>query len=173
MKQVENTTISKTAPLHGVTLPPSRAPSRRQKSTKTSPYLKRNKELLTYLFEEEKLTEKEIHSLLWYRKMHFKSKRDMGAPRQSISHLEYFNKHFSAPQHTPEEVNEQEAQKLQDFRQKRRQLFEQHQGALTFVETLFDYPRNDLDCFKAISPEEQQGCIKKLKLFAVQIIKLS
>ncbi len=146
--------------------------------SKESPHLKRNRKLLSYLIEEKELTEEEARALLRYRKFHFKSKRDMGAPHQITSQINYFEQSFKGPRHTSshhmsEEINQQEEKALQQFRQMRRQLLGQHKPMVTFIETLFEYAQNDLDFFKSWAKDEQQACIKGLKLLAQNIIKIS
>lgn len=56
--------------------------------------LKESKTLLSYLVEEKELTEQEAKTLKKYRHLHFKSKRDIGAPRQTGSQMDWFEQGF-------------------------------------------------------------------------------
>jgi len=53
------------------------------KRTKALLSLKQRRTLLSYLTEENELTEQEARTLKKYRQLHFKSKRDMGGLAKS------------------------------------------------------------------------------------------
>lgn len=133
--------------------------------------LKESKTLLSYLVEEKELTEQEARTLKKYRHLHFKSKRDIGAPRQTGSQMDWFEQGFrgmrqASPTPLSDEMTQKEAEDLQRFRRMRRQLFMQHKETILFIEALFEYTNNDLNSFKTCSKEEQTTCIKAFKFLA-------
>ncbi|HBN23191.1 MAG TPA: hypothetical protein DD412_08145 [Holosporales bacterium] len=145
--------------------------AKEEKTQKKLLSLKRNKALLSYLMEEKELTEQEVRILKKYRQFHFKSKRDIGAPRQTGSQMEWFEQGFKGPRQASstlasDKMTKKEAEELQKFRQMRRQLFIQHKHTILFIEALFEYANNDLDFFKKWSKEEQKTCIKAFKFLA-------
>lgn len=145
--------------------------AKEERASKKLLSLKASKTLLSYLMEEKELTEPEGRTLKKYRQFHFKSKRDIGAPRQTGSQMEWFEQGFKSPRQVfltlaSNEITQKEAEGLQKFRQMRRQLFMQHKHTILFIEALFEYANNDLDFFKRWSKEEQKTCIKAFKFLA-------
>lgn len=145
--------------------------AKEERASKKLLSLKASKTLLSYLMEEKELTEQEARTLKKYRQLHFQSKRDIGAPRQPGSQMEWFEQGFKNPRQVPttlasNEITQKEAEGLQKFRQMRRQLFLQHKHTILFIEALFEYANNDLDFFKKWSTEEQKACIKAFKFLA-------
>lgn len=146
-------------------------PTKEKKTPNKRLSLKKSKTLLSYLMEEKKLTKQEAMLLKKYRQFHFKSKRDIGAPRQVGSQMEWFEQGFKSPrQNSPtlisKEMTQKETEGLQKFRQMQRQLFMQHKQVALFIDALFEYAGNDLDFFTQWSKEEQKACIKTFKLLA-------
>ena len=139
--------------------------------------LKENKTLLSYLMEEKELTEQEVRTLKKYRRFHFKSKRDMGGPRQIGSQEAWFTQGFKRSRHPlspfiSEDMNQKEAEGLQKFRQMRRQLLMQYQPTLLFIEALFEHTKDNLESFKQWPQTDRQTYIKAFKFLAKKLIGL-
>ncbi len=136
----------------------------KKNNKRASPYLKKKKELLNYLQEQNILTEQEAQKLRWYRHFHYKSKKDMDAPRFSGSQIGSIASRFGeTSRYFTEEEKGEGLQTLLKFRALRRQLFTKHKNLIIFAEALFDYPQNDLDFYQSWLPEDQREKATALK----------
>ena len=123
-----------------------------------------NRSLFIHLHEEGILKEKDVKNLRFYVKMYRHSKTDVGAPRVTQSNIGSIASKFSdrAPLSETTEALYRE-QDLITFRALQRTLYKTHRGLITFVERLFDEPKNLLDFYNGWPKTQQEEGAKTLK----------
>lgn len=144
----------------------------REEPRVTSPYIKRNRQLLTHLLKRGALTEIETEQLCWYRHYHMRSKRDMGAIQSTLSVIgKLSSQHFGSTRFYTEKENQDSTEELMKFREVRHHLCQRQKKIVDFSEDLFDYPHNDLAYFKTFSAPEQAHLTKTIKRFAELVLR--